>query len=98
MTRKHSDTNAAAPPAVPHSWPANQWTDKAPAVYPGDTDKGKYLIRTHKTELVEAGALARIGRELIVFGGPYVKWLARKSARVHGYDIAPNRSSEQTAA
>jgi hypothetical protein len=95
MARNHEQHPSAA--TIPHSFPLSEWTEKAPMLYPGDTQKAKYLYRTHKRELVEASAIARVGRELIVFGQPYAKWLARKTARVHNFEIAPNRSPVEEA-
>jgi hypothetical protein len=98
MTRRHEPVQAAVAAAIPHSFPLSEWTERASVLYPGSTAKAKYLVRTHKTELVEAGALARIGRDLIVFGQPYAKWLARKASRVHGFEIAANRARNEATA
>ena len=84
MQRKVSPS---APPALPHSWTVASW----PAtVYPGDVGKAKYLIRVHKDELLKAGALARVGRELCVFGTQYERWLQRQAHRAPDYVSAAN--------
>ena len=83
-------------PSVPHSWglAATRKTATAtpdtwpPSIYPGCSKRGRYILRQHRYELVACGALTRVGRELVVFGGPYVSWLARQSDRVLGFDIA----------
>jgi hypothetical protein len=86
-------------PAVPapHSWPADQW----PAhVFPGEPGKGKYLVRAHQDELVAAGALVRLGRNRVVIGAPFCRWLASKGDKVAGFQIAANRrrTADQVAA
>jgi hypothetical protein len=74
---------------IPHSWAVQDW----PAhVYPHRESKGRYIVRAHKDELVAAGALTRIGRDLVVLGAGYSAWLAKQAHRVDGFAIAPNRS------
>ena len=80
-------TTKASVERPPHSWGQGNWP---PAVYPGDSARGKYVCRAHRTELTQVGALVRIGREIVVMGGPYAAWLARQSKRVEGFSIAPN--------
>jgi hypothetical protein len=73
---------------VPHSWSIRAW----PAgVYPNDPKRGLYLVREHKSDLLASGALSRIGRELVVIGHRYSRWLERNASRVPEYEIAPNR-------
>jgi hypothetical protein len=80
--------NPVAQPA-PHSWAIENW----PAhVYPHSPGKGRYLIRSNRTKLVEAGALTRVGRDLVVMGAPYSKWLESLAGRVDDFHIAPNRA------
>lgn len=84
-------TNAEA---APHSWSINTW----PAgVYPGNTEKARYFVRTHHDELFAAGALTRPGRELVVIGARYVRWLEGHVVRVPGYDTGAARSREAVA-
>jgi hypothetical protein len=47
-------------------------------------------VREHQHELLKAGAIVRIGRERVVIGEPYVRWMQRQAARVPDYQIAPN--------
>ena len=75
----------------PHSWPVSEWAERAPHVFPHTTEKGSYLVRTHQTELVNCGALVRIGRDRVVIGAPYAKWLASQSSKVAGYEVPANR-------
>jgi NADPH-dependent 2,4-dienoyl-CoA reductase/sulfur reductase-like enzyme len=73
---------------VPHSWPLNEWPVD---VYPCRASKGKYTVRAHRDELIACGAIVRVGRDIVVIGGPYAAWLAKKGNRVSGFEIAPNR-------
>jgi hypothetical protein len=43
-------------------------------------------VRVHRQELVAAGALSRVGRELVVLGARYVRWLERKAVDVGHFD------------
>jgi hypothetical protein len=80
---------------VPHSWPIEDWP---PNVYPCRASRGRYIVRAHRNELVAAGALTRIGRDLVVLGAGYSAWLAKQSSKVDGFEIAPNRVREESAA
>lgn len=73
---------------APHSWSVPDWPG---FIYPGNGSKGRYLIQTHRAELVRAGAIVRIGRDLVVMGAPYTRWLATKGHLVLGYEAPPNR-------
>jgi hypothetical protein len=73
---------------VPHSWRIPAWPA---SVYPGDPVRGRRLCRTHQLELVSEGALTRIGREIVVQGANYIRWMAKQSNRVLGYDVPANR-------
>jgi hypothetical protein len=85
----------AAVSSLPHSWAASKWPDH---VFPNNQRAAMYLIRAHRAELLRHRALERIGRTLIVFGAGFSAFLASQSGRVEGYEIAPNRTSESTAA
>lgn len=84
-TSKKSVTTAVPPP---HSWRLKDWPT---FVFPGDPKSGRHVVAANRDALVAAGALSRLGRELIVFGAPYVGWLASQAHRVADYEIAPNR-------
>jgi hypothetical protein len=75
----------------PHSWPVSEWSERAANVYPHDTPKANYLVRAHQTDLLACGALVRIGRDRVILGGPYAKWLASQASKVAGYEVAANR-------
>ena len=81
--------NQPSQPA-PHSWAIPNWPS---FVYPHGSDKGRYLVRCNRTALTQAGALTRIGRDLVILGGPFSKWLESQAHRVAGFDIAANRAS-----
>jgi hypothetical protein len=73
---------------VAHSWDLEHWPEH---VYPHNTGRARYLVRVYKGELVAAGVLCRVGRELVFFGERYVRWLERRRADVPGYVIPPKR-------
>jgi len=73
--------------AAPHSWSIADWP---PSVYPNDSKRGRYLVREHKTDLLASGALSRVGRELVVLGPRYCRWLERQSSRVPDFECAAN--------
>lgn len=81
--------------AVPHSWAVTEWPQD---IYPHTTAKARYIVRSHRDELVAAGALTRIGRDLVVFGAGYNAWLRKQAGKVAGFDIAPNRATRGNAA
>jgi hypothetical protein len=80
---------------IPHSWALTEWPRD---IYPHNTVKGRYIVRAHRDELVAAGALTRIGRDLVVFGAGYNAWLRKQADKVAGFDIAPNRGKAAEAA
>jgi hypothetical protein len=88
-----SRLKAALPP---HSWVLNRWSECAAHVAPNTTPAAKHLVRCYRDELVAAGALARLGRELVIFGGPYAAWLAKRTKLVDGYLIKPNEDKNDT--
>jgi hypothetical protein len=92
MTRKRNISNTAPTVHIPHSWTIATWPSD---VFPSDSGKAKYLIREHRDELHRAGVLSRVGRELIIFGGPYARWLQKASRRVPDYP--PPRLNQSVA-
>jgi hypothetical protein len=76
---------------TPHSWGINTWP---PDVWPGQSNRAKYLVNTYKSDLMAAGALVRVGRELVVLGTRYTRWLERQASRVPDFEIAPNRPQD----
>jgi hypothetical protein len=43
------------------------------------------LCRAYRDELLAAGALTRVGRELVVLGARYARWLESRACEVPGY-------------
>lgn len=80
--------------ATPHSWSIETWPTP---VYPHEAKRARYLVRTRRNELMAAGALVRVGRELVVLGDRYSRWLERQASRVPDFEIAPNRDSRPAA-
>ncbi len=79
---------------IPHSWALDEWPSFC---YPHRASRARYLIRSHRNELVAAGALTRVGRDLVVLGAGYSAWLSKQSARVDGFEIAPNSVTSKAA-
>jgi hypothetical protein len=61
------------------SWDLEHWPE---SVYPHTESRARYLLRAYKLELLDAGVLARVGRDLVVMGEPYRRWLQKRSAHV----------------
>jgi len=77
--------------SAPHSWAVARW----PAhVWPGDSVKGKRFCRTFVDELTKCGALTRMGRDLVVMGGPFTAFMQRQRAAVQDFEIPPNTEDE----
>ncbi len=79
---------------VPHSWGIEDWPA---SVYPNKPSRARYIVRSHRDELVAAGALTRVGRDLVVMGAGYSAWLAKQAGRVARFDIAPNATRGEAA-
>lgn len=81
--------------AAPHSWSIETWP---PHVYPGSTERARYFVRVHKQELFAAGVLTRPGRELVIVGARFCKWLESKVSDVTAFDngAARTRSPEES--
>jgi len=78
--------NAAA--EIPHSWDLEHWPQ---TVYPHTSSRARYLARAHRDELLQEGALARVGRELVFFGKNFDRWLQRQRGEVAGFDCPANK-------
>lgn len=70
---------------APHSWDLEHWPTH---VYPHTEGRARWLIRAHKDQLILAGAVTRVGRELVFFGTEYSRWLQSKKPAVR--DFVPN--------
>jgi hypothetical protein len=81
VTRKVS-TKVQAGPRNPFSWGLDTWKEIAPDFWPGNGDQGRWVVRAYRDELIECGAISRVGKKIIVFGAGYTRWLARRTSRV----------------
>jgi hypothetical protein len=71
--------------ARPLSWSLNSW----PAdVFPNNTKRARHLVNAHRDALIAEGALSRPGREIVVLGDAYGRWLTKQAARVSGLGVA----------
>jgi len=77
--------------SLPHSWRVADWP---PGVTPNRQNAAKHLVRTHRDELIEVGALVRIGRDLTVLGEGFARFLSRRLGHVNDFDMPPNRDRE----
>ena len=91
MTRRTISTASEAP----HSWDLEHWP---PHVYPHGESRARYLIRAYRDELMAAGALVRVGRELVVIGDRFTRWLQMQAANVPGYESNANAERPQPRA
>ena len=80
---------------APQSWDIENWPAN---VWPHTTSRARYTLRIFRAELVAAGALARVGREIIILGSRYVAWLASKAGAVTDFDNGCARTKEPPAA
>ena len=71
------------PGDVPHSWPVAKWPAN---VFPNDPADARNLIRFFRHELIEAKALTRVGRRLVVMGDRYDTWLRSRAAQVEAFE------------
>jgi hypothetical protein len=51
------------------SWPLSVW--------PNDPKRAGWILRTYRPELLECGALTRIGKRIVVLGPGYRRFLNR---------------------
>lgn len=90
MTRRTTSTASEAP----HSWDLEHWPQ---AVYPHSESRARYMLRAYRDELMAAGALVRVGRELVVLGDRYTRWLQMQAGRVPGYESNAHRPQAEPA-
>ena len=80
---------------IPHSWPINAWPA---SVFPGSPQRGAYVCRANRQELMNCGAIARVGKTLVIIGSRYERFLELRTADVAGFQIAPNLPVDEVAA
>jgi len=56
------------------SWDAKSWPT---GVWPNCTKRARWILRTHRPELIECGAVSRIGKTLIILAPGYSRFLRR---------------------
>jgi hypothetical protein len=76
------------------SWAVKKWP---PNVFPGNPSRGRRIVREHRSDLLQAGAIARVGRELVVIGARYQRWLEKQATNVPGFECAANRRQAATS-
>jgi hypothetical protein len=80
--------------AAPHSWSVETWPK---TVYPHTPERARYFLRVHRQELFAAGALVRPGREIVVLGVRFCKWLESKVPNVAEFDRGAARTRDARA-
>jgi hypothetical protein len=68
--------------SAPHSWELDSWEIVAPDVWPHTAARAKWISKAYRKELIDAGALTRVGKTLIFLGAPYTRWLERRARHV----------------
>jgi len=63
---------------APHSWDMEHWPSH---VWPHDKSRAWYIVRALRNELIAAGAMCRVGRELVFLGAAYAGWLEAHRVR-----------------
>ena len=80
--------------SIPHSWDFEHWP---PSVYPHTASRARYILRTYRNEFEKQGILSRVGRELVIIGARYARWLELHTADVVGYEVPANRPPQAAA-
>jgi hypothetical protein len=85
MAKKIKRTKAVADTL--NCWNLPNWPEE---VFPHDPASARHLVQSNRDALVEAGALIRYGRELVVIGVPYINWLRTHTAGVRDIEMPCN--------
>lgn len=75
--------------SVPRTWGLDSWP---PDVWPNSTNKARWVVRSHRDKLIAEGAVSRVGRQLVIHGPRYSRFLEKNAANVPDFEIAPNRA------
>ncbi len=65
------------------SWGITTWPEK---VWPHTPSRARNMIAKYKASLLEANAISRIGRELVIDGQRYRKWIDSHQNKVNDFD------------
>jgi hypothetical protein len=57
---------------VPHSWGFESWPSE---VFPKTPQRARHVVRKHRDALMAHGALRKIGREWVIIGDAYCRWI-----------------------
>ncbi len=86
-----SSKKSASPAGAYASVSPREWSARAAHIWPHTSQRADYVCRAYRNELVAAGALVRVGKELIVRLEAYDRWLAKRARMVADYDVPANR-------
>jgi len=80
MIRPPPKRKTAAPSdAIPHSFDLKHFDSR---LFPNDPKRARWIARIYRNELVAAGAIARVGKSLVIITPKYLRWLERKTVEV----------------
>ena len=81
--------------SMPPNWEINRWP---PNVFPHEPERARSFVRRYQKELIECGALTRIGRIRVVLGAGYAAFLEMGRGRVEGYEANCNKAKASAEA
>jgi hypothetical protein len=82
MATKSTSNKAKRSPTVsiaPRSWELSTWPAE---IWPHNPKRGQWIGRAYRKELLQAGAMTRIGMKLVFIGAKYESWLERRASHV----------------
>ena len=78
-----ANTRASGRESDLHSWDLDGWPEY---VWPNDSDRARWVVRSNRRELIAEGALTRVGKRVVILGNGYSRWLARRADRVDRFN------------
>jgi hypothetical protein len=82
-----TETKRPTEARLPHSWGINSWPE---TVWPHEPKRARYVVRANLNALLQVGAISRVGRELVLIGDRYSRWLDKNASRVPDYRCNAN--------
>jgi hypothetical protein len=82
-SQKSAKRGTAAPDWPAHSWSIDRWPV---TIFPNSPSRARYLLREHRRELLEKGAISRVGRQLVIVGDRYLRWLEAQKGRAREFN------------
>lgn len=81
MAKSTTSNKAKRSPATiaPRSWELSTWPAE---IWPHNAKRGQWIGRAYRQELLQAGAMTRIGMKLVFIGAKYESWLEHRANHV----------------